>query len=703
VNSLVGYTDRLSVQAGEEIAFKVSSAFASYRADIVRLVHGDDNVAGPGFREQPLETSASGEYPGRVQPIRPGSYVIVPSAGPLLGMRSFTVSACLYPTTPAKGAQGLVTRWSGSHGWGLFLGVDGSLEFRLGGGGGHLASIRTETPLCSHSWYVVSAAYNAETGEATLYVNGQLTSSSPVSPPCEPGDEVPLVMGAHWTEAGHPDGYFNGKLGSPHLQAHVLQPGETADGPTDSVAWWDFAADIQTTYVRDLSPHGLHGRIVNMPARGVTGHGWTGELWSWRDAPEQYDAIHFHDDDLEDAGWETDFTLAVPQGVRSGVYAARLRSGEHEDHVPFVVRPPKGNSEADIAVILPTFTYLAYANETIFEPHVPLLEQEEDRWVAENRLVSLYNRHSDGSGVFYASRLRPLMNLRPRYRYWLTGHPHGLGADLCLLDWLEAKGHRYDVLTDEDLHQEGPDLLRAYRVAVTGAHPEYTTAPMMRAIGAFLEAGGRLMYLGGNGFWMVTGVHEEQPHVIEIRRRSPTSGLWGSQPGEVYLSTTGELGDTWQQRRERPRELVGVGFEHMVLEGRPYRREAGSFDARAAFVLEGLEPDEPIGDFGLLFGGAAAYEVDGVDVRYGTPAHTLLLARASGFTPIGTPELDHHPRADMVFFETPSGGAVFSTGSIGWCAALSHENYDNNVSRVTENVLRRFLSEAAPGDALPCR
>jgi N,N-dimethylformamidase len=510
-------------------------------------------------------------------------------------------------------------------------------------------------------------------------------------------------MGAHWTESGHADGHFNGKLGAPRLRAGVLRPGATDAGPTDAVAWWDLAADVRTTHVRDLSPNGLHGQIVNMAARGVTGRGWTGERWSWQDAPEQYDAIHFHDDDLEDAGWETDFTFTVPHELPSGVYAARLRSDEEEDHVPFFVRPATGHPMAEIAVLLPTFTYLAYANETIFEPHVALLEEDADRWAAENRLVSLYNRHSDESGVAYASRLRPLLNLRPRYRYWLTGHPHGLGSDLCLLDWLETKGHPYDVLTDEDLHREGPDLLGAYRVVVTGAHPEYTTTPMMGAFETFLAGGGRLLYLGGNGFWMVTGVHEERPHVIEIRRRAPTSGLWGSQPGEVFLSTTGELGDTWQQRRDRPRDLVGIGFERMALEGRPYRREAGSFDPRAAFVFEGVEPDELIGDFGLLFGGAASYEVDGIDVVFGTPAHALLLARASGFMPVGTPELDHEPRADMVFFETPRGGAVFSTGSIGWCAALSHASYDNNVSRITENVLRRFLSEAPLGAELSRR
>jgi N,N-dimethylformamidase len=48
-------------------------------------------------------------------------------------------------------------------------------------------------------------------------------------------------------------------------------------------------------------------------------------------------------------------------------------------------------------------------------------------------------------------------------------------------------------------------------------------------------------------------------------------------------------------------------------------------------------------------------------------------------------------RADMVYFETNNGGAVFSTGSITWCGSLSHNSYDNNVSRITENVLRHFI------------
>lgn len=47
----------------------------------------------------------------------------------------------------------------------------------------------------------------------------------------------------------------------------------------------------------------------------------------------------------------------------------------------------------------------------------------------------------------------------------------------------------------------------------------------------------------------------------------------------------------------------------------------------------------------------------------------------------------------MVFFETLSGGAVFSTVSIAWAGSLSHAGYDNDITRITTNVLNRFLEE----------
>jgi N,N-dimethylformamidase len=36
---------------------------------------------------------------------------------------------------------------------------------------------------------------------------------------------------------------------------------------------------------------------------------------------------------------------------------------------------------------------------------------------------------------------------------------------------------------------------------------------------------------------------------------------------------------------------------------------------------------------------------------------------------------------------------MFSTGSIAWCGSLAHANHDNDVSRITANVLSRFAGD----------
>ena len=58
-------------------------------------------------------------------------------------------------------------------------------------------------------------------------------------------------------------------------------------------------------------------------------------------------------------------------------------------------------------------------------------------------------------------------------------------------------------------------------------------------------------------------------------------------------------------------------------------------------------------------------------------------------------------RAELVYFETDHGGGVFSTGSITWAASLSHDSYQNNVARITGNVLRRFLDPEPLAASLP--
>jgi N,N-dimethylformamidase len=215
------------------------------------------------------------------------------------------------------------------------------------------------------------------------------------------------------------------------------------------------------------------------------------------------------------------------------------------------------------------------------------------------------------------------------------------------------------------------------------------------------------MYLGGNGFYWVTSVDPEKPHVVEVRRGIAGTRAWESPPGEGYHSTTGEPGGLWRYRGRAPNRIAGIGFTAQGWDGRApgYTRQPGSFDPRAAFIFEGIGANEIIGDFGLGLGGASGDELDRVDRRLGTPYHTVVLASSSGHHSAVLPVIEDYNqfdlkfigrenwqvRADMVYFETPNGGAVFSTGSIAWCGSLSYNGYNNNASRVTENVLRKFL------------
>jgi N,N-dimethylformamidase len=332
----------------------------------------------------------------------------------------------------------------------------------------------------------------------------------------------------------------------------------------------------------------------------------------------------------------------------------------------------------------------------------------EDLFAARNRLLSLYDRHADGTGVTTVSLLRPQVTMRPGLLMPVAGAPHGLGADLYLVDWLEQRGTPYEVAADEDLDADGVALLAPYRVVLTGTHPEYWTEATLDAAAEYLDGGGRLMYLGGNGFYWVTSLAADEPHVLEVRRGPAGTGPFRGQPGEVHHSTTGEPGGLWRFRGRPPHALTGVGFTAMGhVGGRPYV-PVTPVDPRASFVLEGLDPANPIGGPALHVGGPAAVEVDRLDPALGSPANTVVVATASdfppGYLPAGedvTTAGDMEPRAlvraDLVYLEHETGGAVFSVGSIGWCAALSADGYTGAVSRITGNVLDRFLADPCDG------
>ncbi len=736
---VLGYADRISVRPGDAVGFKVSlEDHDRFDFKVVRIVCGVETTSGAPFKEVEVETDADGSHEGRFQRIDAGSYAVIPKAPVLDRLSSFTFQAYVMPTLPGDGRQALMSRGSGpkNPGFAVILDGDGALALMVGNGE-DLVTVSTGVPMLPWKWAFVSASYDAETGEVELwqepderYVGSD--SFAHVTGEAPKGITFAAEHNLHiaaWQVGRHDDGrprmagLFNGRIDSPGLASKVVichEMSKMARRNPAKADWivgaWDFSRDIPTSAFPDVSGNNLHGHLVNLPTRAVTGYHWDSSLHDWTRKPEHYGAVHFHDDDLYDAGWETTVTMTVPQDLKSGVYAARCRAGEDECYIPFYVRPAQGQKKAKIAFLGSTATYMAYSNNH-WQTDEEKAEVKRGRIIAytgddlflnERRDLGLstYDTHRDGSGSIYSSRLRPIvLNFNPKSIIW------SFNADTHVTDWMEAQDFDFDIVTDEEIHYEGVSALADYNVIVTGAHPEYWTTQMWDALTAYFDGGGRMMYLGGNGFYWRIAYHPEHPGTaIEIRRAESGARFWASRPGEYHQSFNGELGGLWKRIGRPPQSLVGIGtFATGFDRCGWFVKEPGVEDnPRAAWVFEGID-DEIIGDFGVLGNGAAGIELDGVDESLGSPPDTIVLARSDGHSAYYmqspdeivfnhaavTGDANRRVRADMIYYTLPSGAGVFATGSISWAASLGHNGYDNNVSRLTGNVLKTFEKDEA--------
>jgi N,N-dimethylformamidase len=716
---VLGYCDRPSAAGGESIDFHVSCGEpGGYEAALVRLRHGDLAVDGPGMKVDEIAgSSIEGHHEGERQETPGGSFVSLAEHEWLAGEEwTVSVRACPWSVVPDRET---ILHLADADGNGVALVVEGR-RFKAEALGRDGAVVASEVKVQERCWYELTLSATADQLTLEIAPVGQPAASrlrfrDPRSAETLTTQlDAPLAVGParlflaaapHERPAPFARDHFNGKLEGPRFGA----------GEELRV---DFAADLATPDRHHrCSAEGaggpVAGEVHNLPMRAVTGSEWTSREFDYRTAPEQYAAIHFHVDDLADASWPASLTLDVPEDLPSGVYAARLRSGDSVDHVPFVVRPKRGGPKSPVAFMLPTASYLAYANDK-FGPDMLMVQlvagrvpamQPESTYLHEHRELgsSIYDHHPDGSGVCFSTWRRPLLNVRPGYsfagpRIWQ------FNADLHLVDWLEEKEFDWDAITDHDLHAEGVELLRGHKTLVLGSHPEYWSGPMLDALEAYVEEGGKLMYLGGNGLYWVTGFDPTGSGAVEVRRFGGTEA-WTSEPGQTRLQFDGEPGGLWRHRGRAPQRTTGVGFVAQGLDTSGYYRRLdpevrGEADS---WVFDGVDGDI-FGDFGLSGGGAAGLEIDAVNQLLGTPAQAEILASSEGHTEVMLEcrenigmtmpnmggEQDPNVRSDLVLFDLEGGGSVFSVGSISWCGSLSHDGYDNPVSQVTENVLRRF-------------
>ncbi len=331
--------------------------------------------------------------------------------------------------------------------------------------------------------------------------------------------------------------------------------------------------------------------------------------------------------------WDLTFGYDISSSLLSGFYSAEISNSFGKFWVTFIVKAPSKN--ADVAVIASTNTWCAY-----------------NKW---------------GGGSFYKNNIEEetynsenLSFLRPNDK----GNPqlktHLAGSETHLLEWFEKKSIRYDMYADVDLHENG-SLLSQYKVIILQTHPEYHSKKMYRALENFVRDKGNLMYLGANGLYAKV-VYDPMLKILETRAFGGT---------HHYDKTTGGL---WRNLNEPESALLGVQYDRRGY--KTFHPYSVKNENHWIFSNTNLK-------YGDTFGGscgrngASGHETDKI-TNY-SPSNLVHLAKGTN---------PDNGGADMIYYELPNGGKVFSVGSITYTSCI---NSDPTISIITENVINEFL------------
>jgi len=356
-----GQADRFNVRPLEDICFTVvCRGTSSFQTQLLRIEKYRSEAPTPFLEAMPVTSTIDVVTERRVHATCLRPFLEVPgSEDALIGVHGVTLGALIRPDEPGASWQGVVTAWdaSSNSGIGLFL-QKRKLTLLVGDGHARL-ELSLPEELRPGLWYEVAASYDLASGIGGIFLKSCTASAraerrgsqtSTGHRRLEQLPAVPMMIGtsakyvSEWMAA---EESFKGTIESPYVIAKST-PATDLWGlharrlqAPDLVAAWDFSeglseGEIHIDQVPDVVGS-FHAHCVNAPMRAVPGHRSciAGGLGT---TPEN-GAIHLLDRRPDPERWKSRIVLPVPQTLRAGFYAVRLKASNVEEFVPFVVSP----------------------------------------------------------------------------------------------------------------------------------------------------------------------------------------------------------------------------------------------------------------------------------------------------------------------------------------------------------------------------
>jgi hypothetical protein len=732
------YSTQESVRAGEDISFCVS-ADTPYEFSVARLGHDPNSPA----KDEVLRTFEA--IPPRVQPIHPGSYILVEN-GLKESPAEFTIECWLRPWAFDRW-QDVISQMTYPEkcDFAVAINPEGLLTFYLGDGGKFnndwpLSTDRAQ--LTKGQWHHIVMTKSRT--DRRIWMDGKIVAGTNTVPAHENIEwSAPLRLGA----GGNADGtasrtadYIDGDISMPVLYSRSLSEAEikqrfSAKGLVrakgkDVLACWSLNEE-RGDRVRDESGNRRHGNIINHATWMIGGPGFDPDVPRFgnhdpaRD-PKRGHGIRFASDDLYDCHWDVTHRYKVPRDAKSGIYVGRLRfeqeGAEHLQHVTFIVRKPTRRKKAPILVLCATNTWRAYSG-TQFGKTSAQLKQVFGTNGTENSAgdppaFNFYRAHAAGQGTYQQGLRMPWPAAGPYVLYGgATNYSHLMRAERFAHIWLEQAGYEFDVITDHDLHRD-PDQLRGYETFLINGHSEYWSFGMYRGLEKYLADGGNAIVLSGNSlFWRVS--YNDDGTILECRKAdAPGNQVPADRRGEAWHSHDGLRGGLANECGMPGWKLIGLTTLGWNNQGNP--KNFGPYVAEQTDHFLFNEPEQVDLQPGHKFGWTGNDNVTPLanghefDVRLSTLAALQEQLSPEGLTVPADPEgmtrlangiipwkeggaaFDYwfnpiNPKTDqggeMIYWERPNGGRVFNAGSIGSGWALWA---DPKLQTLMRNVLYHF-------------